>query len=217
MKKSTGKSGKYDAGAIEKAFAEAEKAMSPEEKMQYEEYKRKFTSLSKRVRSDEEATSTDKIQQSMLQTTLAMILELIPVAEKIYRIKKSENAAYALNALINQSREIVVDLKLAKDVTGQVTYIRNEVLTPVFIAFTQTLIDSVYELNRHIDSNVTKTKEAIRVKEQVTELAKTLGRFQTGMINQVTDNITAYLSGNLVTTQEPKRVKKTTMRKKRDG
>lgn len=159
-------------------------------------FQKEFKKLRKRTGAANEHFNAEAVNRMMLRAMLTMVLDVIPIAEEAYRKTKKENAAYALNALLNQARELSLDLKLAKDTTGQVEFIERHVLTPVFTSFAQLLIQEMYALKATIDTEV-PAKAGKRVKSKVDDMVRSLGQFQSGMIEKISSDIHGYLSGTM--------------------
>ncbi len=166
-------------------------------------FARQFRRLRKKAGADNDHFNADVINRLMLRAMLSMVLDVIPIAEKAYRSSSKENAAYALNSLLNQARELAMDLRLSKDTVGQAEFISSKILKPVFVSFTQVLIAELFTLKATIDTEVAP-KPAKAVKRQVDAFARALGTFQTSMMDKVSTDIEAFLNGTLHMEGSPK-------------
>lgn len=154
-----------------------------------------FQALSDRVSDD--PGLNEALQKQLYRSMLMLTLGVIPKAEAYYRKERTDRAAYALNALVSQARELVIDLRMVKDVDTQVEYIKDQILMPVFKSFTQVLLQEVFSLKNKVDTSVTNMKLNKAVKSEVDVLARALGTYQTNMIELIASNIDSFLtSGN---------------------
>lgn len=195
MAKSKKKKGILELGAALEAAAEQ---IDPD-KEAVSKFEKKFKTLSAQLRTDDDIP-VEALNRDMLRVMLSMVLHLIPIAERLFKTKRSESTAYALNALLNQARELSLDLKLAKDITSQAEFIKTSLLLPVFTSFTQLLIQEIFALKNTIDTEVSP-KQGKALKKQVDTMARTLGTFQTEMLNKISDDIDSFLTGTLHTKQ----------------
>lgn len=146
----------------------------------------------------------------LLRSMLAMTLDIIPIAEKAFRQTTKENAAYAVNALINQAREIATDLKMMGDVENQAKFIRESIIIPMFTAQAQNMLHEMLSLKSVIDTELDKSpKTAKIVKRRVDDTLRTIANFMTQSSDKMTSDIESYLSGDMASIgTKPKKAKK---------
>lgn len=172
-------------------------------------FEKEFRKLRKKTSASNDNFNAESLNRLMLRAMLTMVLDVIPIAEEAYRKSKKESAAYALNSLLNQARELSLDLKLAKDVSGQAEFIQSKVLTPVFTSFTQLLIQEIFALKNTVDTEA-QNKVGKPIKAQIDKMARSLGKYQTEMIAKIGQDIESFLNGSLRldgTTVKPSRKK----------
>lgn len=182
-------------------------------KKKSERFAKEFRRLRKQVGADNEHFNPEQVNNEMLRALLAMVVSLIPVAEANYRSSRKESAAYALNALINQAREVSTDLRMAKDYEGQASFIRDNILSPIFRAFTQNLLNEHQHLKNTIDTAISREKEARKIKAELDDVTRSLGKFLSETITKSFVDIDNYLQGNMQNLMptggnKPKRSKK---------
>lgn len=166
-------------------------------KKKSERFAKEFRRLRKQVGADNEHFNPEQVNTEMLRALLAMVVSLVPVAEANYRASRKESAAYALNALINQAREVSTDLRMAKDYEGQAIFIRDNILTPIFRSFTQNLLNEHQHLKNTIDTAISREKEARKIKEELDNVTRSLGKFLSEIITKSFADIDNYLQGNM--------------------
>lgn len=176
--------------------------------------KKVFERQFKQLREDLDASNAGNMNAShtsrmMTHAMLAMVVDLIPVAEKAYRNSQKEQAAYALNAMVNQARELSTDLKMMQDVEGQAEFIRNKLLGPVFMSLTQQILASIMALKNNVDTELGSKapKTARRLKKELDENLRALGDFLSQSNSKLGSDIERYLSGDptLLGTKKSKR------------
>lgn len=166
-------------------------------KKKSERFAKEFRRLRKQVGADNDHFNPEQVNTEMLRALLAMVVSLIPVAEANYRSSRKESAAYALNALINQAREVSTDLRMAKDYEGQALFIRDNILSPIFRAFTQNLLNEHQHLKNTIDTSISRDKEARKIKAELDDVTRSLGKFLSETITKSFADIDNYLQGNM--------------------
>ena len=160
-------------------------------------FAKEFRRLRKQVGAGNEHFNAESTSAELLRALLAMVTDLIPVAERSFRSSGKENAAYALNALVNQARELDADLRLRKDFEGQALFIKDNILTPVFKAFVQQMLNEHQMLKSSIDSYVTNSKDRKKLKVNVDDSTRALGTFIQETITKSFADIDNYLQGNM--------------------
>lgn len=164
--------------------------------------KKVFERQFKQLRRDLDASNTtmnaSHSSRLMTRAMLAMVVDLIPVAEQAYRESKKEQSAYALNALVNQARELATDLKMMQDVEGQAEFIRDKLITPIFMSMTQQILASMMSLKNTIDTELGNKapKTSRRVKTEIDNNLRALGSFLEESNKKMGSDIERYLSGD---------------------
>ena len=160
-------------------------------------FAKEFKKLRKKAGATNDHFNAENLNIEMLRAMLVMMLDIIPLAEQVFRKSKKESSAYALNALVNQARELSVDLRMAKDVEGQSLFIKDSILNPIFKSFAQHLLHETIYLKNDVDTHVSSSKESRRIKESVDKLTRSLGTFLTESVTKIHTNIDDYLAGNM--------------------
>jgi hypothetical protein len=118
----------------------------------------------------------DQVSASFFRASLAMIMELMPIAEKAYRKTQKESAAYALTALMNQARDLTNDVRRSEDAEGQALQLKSVVDT-TFKSVAQLLLQEKFALQTKVDAitNDPRVRKAIRAEMDATILSFTIG------------------------------------------
>jgi hypothetical protein len=160
-------------------------------------FAKEFKKLRKKVGAGNDHFNAENANTEMLRAMLTMMLDIIPLAEQTFRKSKKESSAYALNALVNQARELSTDLRMSKDVEGQALFIKDLIITPIFKVFAQQLISETLNVKNTVDTHVSNPKRARKVKEDVDKMARNLGKFLTESVTKMYADVDNYLAGNM--------------------
>lgn len=160
-------------------------------------FAKEFKKLRKKVGASNDHFNAENTNAEMLRAMLTMMLDIIPLAEQTFRKSKKESSAYALNALVNQARELSTDLRMAKDVEGQAAFIKDMIINPIFKVFAQQLITQMLNVKNTVDTHVSNPKRARKVKEHVDKMGRELGKFLTESVVKMHSDIDNYLAGNM--------------------
>lgn len=160
-------------------------------------FAKEFRKMRKKVGASNDHFNAENVNQQMLRSMLAMVLDIIPLAERAYRKTRKENAAYALNALLEQAKNLSTDLRMAKDVEQQAEFIKGRVLNPVLMAFANMLVQETLAIKSSVDTHVSNRKEGKRVKLEIDRATLSLGKYLTEAITKMTSDIDSYLSGDM--------------------
>jgi len=135
-------------------------------------FKKEVGEIQENLDNNEADRGITKFQKSMLQT----LLELIVIAEDQYRRSEgAERAAYALNTLISQSRELIADIDSAKDYDALVNELTEKVIWPEFLHTAQVLVNEIWVLNKSLTPYIEQGYEK-RVGDLMDEQAKVFAR-----------------------------------------
>lgn len=94
---------------------------------------------------------TDNAIQAAQKKLLKMMIELIPIAESNFREYGNERGAYAINAVISQTRELMADIRAEKD-SREIAYkIVNEIVHPQFLLIAHNYVDNLYRLRKNVE------------------------------------------------------------------
>lgn len=201
--KSTGNKTPVDIASLEKTKEDlAEVLLSVAEGSDVDEnsarFEKEFNKLRKKVSVDKgNSYSSDSANQDMLRIMLAMVLELIPVAEAAARKTLKEGNFYALNALVNQAREISNDLRLSKPLEDTAFFIKDRIMEPVFKQLASHMINEMMSIKNEVDTTDVSTKQARLIKKRVDKSMLIMSRYLTDMILKVEDDTHAYITGDI--------------------
>jgi len=142
-------------------------------------FKSIFKSDAFRIQEYLRENKTDNAIQAAQKQLLKMMIELIPIAESNFRKYGNERGAYAINAIISQTRELMADIRAEKD-SREIAYkIVNEVVHPQFMLIAHNYVDNLYRLRKNIevytDPKLHGAQEAINTR--VSECAKECNLF----------------------------------------
>lgn len=108
------------------------------------------------------------------EALLATLIELVPLAESSLRQSGASKGIYQFNSLINQVRELLVDLDGERDLNNTVMSILEESVRPSFLMLAQMIIQFNNGLKRQFRAELSerdcKVVNAL-LDEQVRELA----------------------------------------------
>lgn len=142
--------------------------------------------------------NAEAANKMLLRSMLMTVLDIIPIAERAFRATSKENAAYAVNALINQAREISTDLKMAGDVENQSRFIKESIIDPMYKAIAQNMLQELLSLKSVIDTELSnKPKTAKTIKRSVDSTLRTIGMFMTQSSEKISSDIESYLAGDM--------------------
>lgn len=126
-------------------------------------------------------------QQASLTTKeaiLSTLIELIPLAEASLRQSNVKNGIYQFNSLINQVRELMVDLDGERDLNQMVQSILDEAVRPVFMMLAQMIIQFNNSLKRQMRAEL-DDKQCKAVYPLIDEQVRELGTYVQSMFNEV--------------------------------
>ncbi len=133
-------------------------------------------------------SAIDLAQKSMLK----MMIGLIPIAESQYREFKNERAAYALNALVSQARELIADIQSTKDRSTVADAITLNVINPTFISLGQFIIDSNRYLRKELAESV-DVKDLMEVTAALDKNMRGIGQYLQQTMEQLNERISKML------------------------
>lgn len=135
-------------------------------------FKGKVSDIQRFIETNDSDNAIDQAQRQLL----LMLIELIPIAEDKYREFGNERAAYALNSLVSQIRELISDIRSEEDSSQLVQKILNNILHPTFLLLGQNLVDNMYHLRKQIEIYV-KPEDMKIVNTRVNESAKNMASY----------------------------------------
>lgn len=158
---------------------------------------------------------SDDATRNMNRASLALVLSLIPVAEVEYRRSQKQSNAYALNAFIDQARELTEDLRTMTDADNQAGFIAERVIRPLFLNLGQNLLTEVSNLKSTVDTEVSHRGEGKMVKQAIDAAALSMGKFFAEMQIGINKQVLSYLQGDTNNFNVPAALSNNRRRRKR--
>jgi len=113
---------------------------------------------------EDSGISGEAYDLAVLKSMRALVLELIPVAEKNYRLIPSHTAASAMNQYISQERELLVDIRSLESFQERAEKIVS-IMTDEYMSITEAIISGVQEMERRYNKSKslnTEVKEFLK-------------------------------------------------------
>lgn len=158
---------------------------------------------------------SDEATKNMQRAAYALILSMIPVAEVNYRISRKQTDAYALNAFIDQARELAAELRMMSDADNQSSFISKRIITPLMLSAGQILLTEMAGLKQIVDTEVKDHHASKIVKRAMDDASLSFGKFLAEMQMAFGTQIGAYLQGDTSAFEVPSIMKKQPQRKKK--
>lgn len=166
-------------------------------------FEKAFSTLHEDASNPNADFRSDGAAKNMQRASLALVLSLIPEAEINYRKSGKQTDAYALNAFIDQARELANDLRMMNDADNQSEFILRRILMPMFLNLGQVLISEITGVKAIVDTEVRDNHASKQVKRSVDQMALSLGKFLTEMQGGIGAQIAAYLAGDTSSFEVP--------------
>jgi hypothetical protein len=176
-------------------------------------YTEMFKALYTEVTDTANEFRPEKVATSMQRACFGMVLSMIPIAQQAYEKSKRESAAYALNAFINQARELSADLKLNTEIDGQVDNV-IKIIRSVFLQLGQVLLTETSAIKTRVDTEITEPTRRRAVKKVVDESALSYGKYLSNTQESLISRISAYMAGDLSEFETPATLTTKSVRRK---
>lgn len=177
-------------------------------------FEKAFSTLHADAANPDADYRSDQAAKNMQRASLALVLRMIPMAEVNYRHTKKRDDAYALLAFIDQARELSNELRMLNDADGQIDFIVNKIVKPLFLNGGQILLSEMLAIKNSIDTELRGEKTSKIIKRRVDESANSLGKFWAEMQQSIASQLDNYLRGGIQldvpasVQQKPKRKKR---------
>jgi hypothetical protein len=158
-------------------------------------FQKEFKALRKQVGSKGRDYRSDVMAQSMLRAQLAMVLDLLPTAEKQYKMQRNEQAAYALLALVNSARDISSDIRNFTDFESQADYISSTIVNPMLILCTQQMITMTEKVKTDLEALKMSSKDMKKAKESLDTSLRDMAKYMEMAGTASAEKIKKYLMG----------------------
>ena len=138
---------------------------------------------------------TDNIRGEVYKSMMVSLLDIIPLAERMYFEKKTESSAYSLNALTNQLREIMNDLSAIENGAQQTEHI-NKLINNSFQHLTNNLIELLLNTQNDIANlKIDNTKSLKKyTKDKMQRLGKDFAMYAQEVMLKTNSDIQQYLT-----------------------
>lgn len=164
-----------------------------------------FKKLVKRSGADAGKLETDAVTASMYRATLSMILDLLPTAEAQYRLKTTENSAYALIALSNQAISVSNLLRGFTDLQDKAKHIEDVIIIPSFMRMAQQLLAAATGVYAVVDSLKLKPDQRNKTREAVADMVKAFAVYLQQESTSVTSAVSEFMGeGSQIAAGAPK-------------
>lgn len=140
------------------------------------------------IESGDQAKTADALQRAFI----LMLTELIPIAENTFRKFGNERAAYALNAMISQVRELVADQKAEQDLGALATKLCDDVLLSAFRQLGENMATSFYHLRETAMPLVPKNERAA-FRNRLEESAVDMSKYATELFKQTRERVVSLM------------------------
>ena len=120
-----------------------------------------------------------------------MVLDLIPVAEAKYRVGKEDKSMYALNVVINQSREIANDMRSVQDFEQQALQIIR-IIRQNYSLIAENFVDEIHRSKIYIQEGLVPD-EVRRINLIIKEMTDTHARFLNETLKAMTSQVSEFL------------------------
>lgn len=159
---------------------------------------------------------TDEAAKNMQRAAYALVLSMIPVAEVNYRVSRKQTDAYALNAFIDQARELASELRMMSDADNQSSFISKRIITPLMLSAGQILLTEMAGLKQIVDTEVKDHHASKIVKRAMDDASLSFGKFLAEMQMAFATQIGAYLQGDVTAFNVPSIMKPQRKKKRRE-
>ena len=122
---------------------------------------RRFRKMQKKIKKLKAENNDPQIDLVRLQYMLDMTQRLIPISEQVYNQYKSERAAYALNALVDQSKSLMQDIRNLSNGVKQAEHINNKILLPNLQLLFQNYLSDCADLKSYLNELSNKDRKKV--------------------------------------------------------
>ena len=126
---------------------------------------------------------------SILRASLAMYIDILPKAEKVFLKFRNERSSYALVSLTNTMRDILKDLTALSNVSNLGDRVSTEAVDPAILQLAQTHIAGLKGIRREIYKKHGEDKEGRRLVSKIDKIIDAETNHITEVREQVTEQI----------------------------
>lgn len=156
-----------------------------------------FEKIRKQIGADTPSKEV-RIEQTGLaayRAMLAMATDLMPVAEKAFRNKKTEGAVYGLSSLMNQVKDLTELIRNFSGSEEQVDYAVTKIIVPSLQRIAQQSVILAYPMKSVVDSCVKDAKSRDKIKGALDDLLNSNAQFIQATATALDEQVRAYFSG----------------------
>lgn len=153
-----------------------------------------FGELKRMYGSDAEDFQNDKSTLAMLRASLAMTMDMLPIAEAAYRKVPNNFNANALVNITNQARELANDIRNLQSLEQQVDHINNEVIRPSIRMMAQDLISLTHMLKKEASFYIKKPSARRIMHSHIDAMAQNHGKYMTQTALDMQEKVRKYLT-----------------------
>ena len=132
---------------------------------------------------------SQQISLHAIRAGIAMLLSVVPKAEKIFLTYKNERAAYALTSLMNLLRELLRDLQALSTITKLGDRVIENAVDPAILNMAQTHISGLKDIRRIVYEKVDDLKLRKRILRRIDRTIDSETEHITEIRTQVTEQI----------------------------
>jgi len=154
-----------------------------------------FDKLRTMLSPDNVELRVDQAAPLLFRAALAMILDLLPIAEHKYRKSRQESAAYALTAMINQARDLTNDVRLSEDTEGRAVVL-GQIINMNFVRIAELLLNEKYALQRKLEAVITDATVRRAFKAELDKMVLSYTKGLKDIQGLLTDQSRGYLLGD---------------------
>lgn len=144
----------------------------------------------------------------ILRAMLATTLELIPTAAEKYTTEKNESAAYAFSSLLNQSKDLMSQLRSMDSLDEQADHISDNILVRANMATGQNLISGLMQMKTRIRESQASLADKSDLCSAMDGMVREHVKFLDEQLKSTTEQIRAYLLGEAPKLPAPRRTKR---------
>jgi hypothetical protein len=148
----------------------------------------------------------NRSHEEILQGHLAMINELIEIAEGEYQADPMDRKAFAVTGLVQTAQGIIQELKAAKDPVAISEDLAKKAIEPLIRAIFKQITSDLAKLRDQLEKEVTSEYHSI-IDTHIKDLIRDLGPVASDLFKQAKADLLTTLTGKL----ETKRVKLTSI------
>lgn len=185
-------------GELEEMAGELLEAMEEEgdsSKSKISVFAKDFQKLRKTLSPENTELRIDEAASAGYRALLAMCFDLVGQAEKSYRQTGKEGSMYALQALVNQIRDLNNDVKLSEDIQGRLMTV-EQLIRNAFIRMASFVLNEKYSMQRQIDALTTDGRLRKAFRKELDDGIKVIAHGMRDHQKLLNSQLALYLAGD---------------------